>query len=212
MVPHNGEELQNLEILNKVLEISDKFDFILLSGYKTYILEKFKIQYHTEAVLMKYYLLKYKNSLKSKLILEKKSRDTLSNAYYSYKLINKNFNFSKVKIFVIAFDNHIKKAEFFFRYVFNKKEIDYIPVQVNNNKKIFDLYRKNYDELILTFFDDLLVKKYNIKKGELNKIKYFIKNINPATNGNIKNKYFAELSNNIEKFNIDFYKKYNFKL
>ena len=178
------------------IKFQNQYDFIICSLYKTYK-EKAKNQIKTEAEAGKEYLVE-KCVFSEKIILEEKSKDTFSNAYYTRELIeNLNLNIEKITIVTSKF--HMQKTKYLFDIVFPKENfnIDFIESENVNIDEIALKNRLISEKELILFYTEHLEKTYGIIKGNIESIKKFMENSNPALTGK-KDKYHQELTRKIE--------------
>ena len=123
-------------------------DTIILTGGR--VQKKTK---HTEAYLMKKYLLQKYKIPSENIITEPKAMNTIENAINSYKILKKIKNIDKYNIIIISSLFHIKRV----KYIFNKILVD-IP-----NKT----YKSSYNRLN----SNQLLGVKQFEKKELNRIK-----------------------------------------
>jgi len=90
-------------------------DTIILTGGR--VQKKTK---HTEAYLMKKYLLRENKIPSENIITEPKAMNTTENAINSYKILKKIKNIAKCNIIIISSLFHIKRV----KYIFNKILVD----------------------------------------------------------------------------------------
>jgi uncharacterized SAM-binding protein YcdF (DUF218 family) len=94
--------------LDKAIDIFNKNSIVIVSGKG-----KSKI---TEAEAMQKYLIKH-NVPKNKIIQETESMDTLQNALYTQKIIQK---LKPLNVIVITSNFHLKRTKFIFKKVFRQ--------------------------------------------------------------------------------------------
>lgn len=172
------------------------YDYIICSSYKTYK-EKAKNQVKSEALAGKEYLVKNGVNPK-KILLEEKSKDTFSNAYYTRELTN-DLKFNITKITVVTSKFHMPKTKVVFDIVFPKNEfdIDYIE---SENGKIDPLELQNRilnEKEVISFYKKHLEKTYKVISGDMESIKNFMEKYNPSMTGK-KDKYHLELTKKVE--------------
>jgi len=178
-----------------IIKLQKSYDYIICSSYKTYK-EKAKNQIKSEALAGKEYLIE--NGISSeKILLEEKSMDTFSNAYYTRVLIE-NLGFKINKITIVTSKFHMQKTRILFDIVFpkNKFNIDYIETEHGNVDEIALKNRMISEKELTLFYNEHLEKTYKIIPGDMLSIKYFMENSNPALTGK-KDKYHEELTNKI---------------
>ena len=153
-----GDKLPKNGYLNKILQ--NRLDkgkelyhdsLIIVSGgrvQKEYI--------HTEAYIMKKYLIDTYNIPSDKIIQESRSKNTIENARYTLKIIQqRNIQFNK--IIVVSSSFHLKRVSYIFKYFYheyNRKD-NLIFIPSNNGlsgKKLKD--RIEREKLYLQEFKD----------------------------------------------------------
>lgn len=180
---------------DKGLKLEKKYDCIICSSGHTYRKEGLKRKI-SEAEAGKRYLMK-NHVDENKIIMEDKSTDTFSNAYYCRKIIDR----LKVKNFTVVTSRfHMIKAKFLFKVVFPAHEYKINFVKSRNGKlsKLALTNRKIHERLVLNFYKKHLFKTYGVKKGDMKSIKNFLKNYNLATFGKMDT-YQQELTEKINK-------------
>jgi uncharacterized SAM-binding protein YcdF (DUF218 family) len=144
---------------------------IVSGGYSASLDEKPR---YTEAEVMKNYLTK--QSFPSKLIyLEKKSRDTIGNAYYSKQIIKKYLQWET--ILVVTTDKHIPRSRWLFNKVFGKKyTIQYFGIP-SRHISFANPGRKKYEVFLIRWH-----RKFSshIKNGDDKAVLKLLKAIHPA--------------------------------
>lgn len=129
-----------------------KGDSIMLTGGRVQTKSK-----HTEAYLMKKYLLQEYEIPSKSIITEPRAMTTIENAIYSYKILTKINHIGDCDIIILSSNFHIKRV----KYIFNKILVD-IP-----NKT----YRSSCD----TFSRSQLLTIKQVERKELKRIKQFKK-------------------------------------
>lgn len=163
--------------LDKAIELYQKNPSakIIVSGRYSFLYNQLK-QYPpiTEAERMAQYLIK-KGIPKEKIFLERKSKDTIGNAYY----LKKNFFLPK-KIFsalIITSFFHLPRVKYIFKKIFGPSyNLQFIGVQENltknEEKKVIERQKQ-----LLKKTKQILGKMengdHNFLKGKLYKIKYY---------------------------------------
>ncbi len=177
------------------IKLQNQYDYIICSSYKTYK-EKAKNQIKTEALAGKEYLVE-NGVISEKILLEEKSMDTFSNAYYTRVLIE-NLGLKIDKITIVTSKFHMQKTRILFDIVFPKNEfnINYIESENGNIEKIALKNRMISEKELIDFYAKHLKKTYKIISGDMQSIKKFMENSNPALTGK-KDKYHEELTNKI---------------
>jgi len=180
---------------DKSLKIEHKLDHIICSSGHTYRKEGLKSKI-SEAEAGRRYLVK-RGVDEKKIILEDKSTDTFSNAYYCRKIIDR----LKVKeLTVITSRFHMAKARFLFKIVFPADDYKMKFVKSKNGKlsKLALKNRKIHERLVLNFYKKHLFKTYRVRRGDMKSIENFLKRYNLATSGKM-DKYQKKLTERIDK-------------
>lgn len=175
----------------RAIEIEKNYDYIICSSDRTYR-KQGKLHVKSEAQIGCDYLVE-NNVDKNKIILEEKSRDTFSNAFYC-RLITDKFKYYNLDILTSAF--HIDKTRYLFEYTFPKEEYNLKFIAVDNpNVDLVSLNNRIISENeVLKFYKKHLFDSYGVVKYDLDSIKYFLDNYNFATSGN-KDELQEELTN-----------------
>lgn len=147
---------------------------ILVCGKYSFLYPKNKIPKITEAEAMRDYLLKLGVPRQS-IYLEKKSKDTIGNAYYAKKLffIPKK----EKKAIVVTSDFHLERVKFIFKKIFGKNyQLKFVTVpSPSRNKKREKIAKRQ--KMLLEKTKEILSKMepgdHNFLKGKLYKIKYY---------------------------------------
>lgn len=178
------------------IKLQNEYDYIICSSYKTYK-EKAKNQIKSEAKAGKEYLVKMGVS-SDKILLEEKSKDTFSNAYYTRELLE-NLKFDIKKITIVTSKFHMPKTKVVFEIVFPKKEynINYIESENGDINPLALKNRINNETEVIAFYNEHLEKTYGVISGDMKSIQNFIENHNPSMTGE-KDKYHLELTKKIE--------------
>ena len=128
----------------------------------------------TEAQAMKDYLIK-KGILKKNIFLENKSKDTISNAYYSKKIYFIPKKEKEAKIITSEF--HLPRVKYIFKKVFGKDyKFQYIAISSNLNKKSAGKVQQRQKELLKKTKEILEKMKggdHNFLKNKFYKLKYY---------------------------------------
>lgn len=147
---------------------------ILLCGKYSFLYPKDSLPPRTEAEAMRDYLLKL--GIPEKVIfLEKKSKDSISNAYYAKKLYFLPRQEKQAK--VITSEYHLPRTKYIFQKIFgNSYKFQYIPTSSSLPKKEAKKVKKRQKEL-LNKTKGILGKMrdgdHNFLKGKFYKIKYY---------------------------------------
>ncbi|MEK6924984.1 MAG: YdcF family protein [Nanoarchaeota archaeon] len=136
---------------------------LLFSG--GYSLKVRKNEGLSEAELMKNYAVQKMVSSKD-ILLEKESRDTQGNAYFTKQIVLAN---KWRKILVITTDLHIEKSKFFFEFIYGKDYSIYfegVKLEISKEKldELLENEKKSIEKMIQIY------KENNIKVGEDKKI------------------------------------------
>jgi uncharacterized SAM-binding protein YcdF (DUF218 family) len=162
--------------LDKAIEIfkKNKNSNILVSGKYSFLYPKNLIPPITEAQAMRNYLIK-KGILKKNIFLENKSKDTISNAYYSKKIYFIPKKEKKAKIITSEF--HLPRVKYIFKKVFGKDyKFQYVPIHSNLNKKSVEKVQQRQKELLKKTKEILGGMKdgnHNFLKNKFYKLKYY---------------------------------------
>lgn len=178
------------------IKLQNQYDYIICSSFKTYK-EKAKNQIKSEALAGKEYLVE-NGVFSEKILLEEKSKDTFSNAYYTRELIE-NLKIKLDKITIVTSKFHMQKTRILFDIVFPKNEfnIDYIESENGQIDEIALKNREISEKALILFYQTHLEKIYQITPGDMKSIKHFMENYNPSMTGK-KDKYHLELTKYIE--------------
>lgn len=187
----------------KAIEIEKEYDFIICSSKKTYR-KKAENQSISEAEAGKRFLLK-KGVTENKIILEDKSQDTFSNAYFCREIIDS----MKVKKFtVITSKFHMEKSMYLFDIVFGGLDYKYDFVECENPKDDFAVkMREIHEKEMIKFYKDVLFDVYGIIRGDMKTIGEFMEKNNPALTG-VQDNWHRELTEKIKKLELDVEKYY----
>jgi uncharacterized SAM-binding protein YcdF (DUF218 family) len=145
---------------------------ILVSGKYSFLFPKDKLPKKTEAEAMRDYLLKL-GVPKEKIYLEKKSKDTIGNAYYTKKLY---FIPKKEKeAIIVTSDFHLKRVKFIFKKIFGPKyKLKFVGVPSSIRKKAKILKRqKELLERAKEILAPMKTGNHNFLKYKLYKLKYY---------------------------------------
>ncbi len=197
------------------VKLKNKYDYIICSSYKTYKPKAIN-QIKTEAMAGKEYLVK--NGVNSNnILLEEISKDTFSNAYYSRLLIenliiNMNKNnlnnnsgdiISKIvyklgKVTIVTSKFHMPKTKLLFYIVFPKNQFEINFISSKNGDINEDSLKNRLisEKELIKFYKKYLKNTYNIESGNMNNLKYFMENNNPALIG-FKDIYHENLTKKI---------------
>lgn len=165
--------------LNKAIEIYKKIGHknlkIIVSGKYSFLYNQLK-KYppFTEAEIMAQYLIS-KNIPQEKILLEKKSKDSIGNAYY----LKKNFFLPKKinRAIIITSNFHLPRIKFIFQKIFGSAyKFDFVGVQENlpkeEEKKVIER-QKQLLEKTKNILKEMKNGDHNFLKGKLYHIKYY---------------------------------------
>ena len=125
------------------------------------------------------YLIKKKYVSKKDIFKEHKPRDTIGEAIFCFRRINKIKNIKK--LCVITHKSHLKRARYIFNFIFNNKyKIKFECIDEYISEKIKNNESKSLINFKKTFKD--------INKGDINKIMEIVLNKHPNYNGTNYNK------------------------
>ncbi len=125
------------------------------------------------------YLIKKQNVSKNNIFKERKPRDTIGEAIFCYKRINKIKNIKN--LCVITHKSHLRRARYIFNFVFNNKlKIKFEYIDEIMSKKLKDNESKSLINFKKTFKD--------INKGDINRIIKIVLKEHPNYNGKNYNK------------------------
>jgi len=151
-----------------------KGDKILVCGKYSFLYPKEKLPKTTEAEAMRDYLIEL-GVPKERIFLEKKSKDTIGNAYYAkilYFLPKK-----EKKAIIITSEFHLERVKFIFQRIFGKNyQLKFIgapsSLPKSQRKKV-----KERQKILLEKTKKILEKMqpgdHNFLKGKLYKLKYY---------------------------------------
>lgn len=132
--------------LDKAIELFEqkKGDRFLVCGKYSFLFEEEEQPSVTEAELMKNYLIN-QGIEKGKIWTEKKSMDTISNAYYAkteYFLPE-----NETEGIIVSSNYHLPRAEFIFKKIFGKEyNLNFVGVKNNPEKKLIKRQQKLLEE------------------------------------------------------------------
>jgi uncharacterized SAM-binding protein YcdF (DUF218 family) len=175
---------------DKTFRIHKKYDIILCSSGHSYRNPQSK---ESEAKVGQNYLISL-GVPKAKIMVEGKSSDTFSNAYYCRKIIDK-FHIKSFSVVTSSF--HMKKTKFVFKFVFPTYKIKFIKSQNGISRNELK-NRKISESLIVKFYKKNLAKTYKVKKGDMKSISWFLRNKNLATSGKMDSQQ-KELTDKIKQ-------------
>jgi len=148
---------------------------ILACGKYSFLYPKDKLPLRTEAEAIKEYLLKL-GVPENKIFVEKKSKDTIGNAYYAKKLY---FIPKKDKeVWVVTSDFHLERVKFIFEKVFGTKyKIKFFPVlsffKSRERKNQVIQRQKNLFLKTKSMLSEMKRGDHNFLKNKLYKTKYY---------------------------------------
>ena len=132
----------------------------------------------------------------SKIICEEQSKDTFSNAYFSRKIFDE-MGINEITVVTNAF--HLKRVIFMFSFVFsNGYTISFAaaedpPFSVEERRN-----HELHETTIINFYETHLTQTYGIQAGNMESMKQFIFQYNPAFTGN-KDHYHQELTLQLQR-------------
>lgn len=167
---------QSKKRLDRAIEVfkKQKQANILLCGKHSFLYPKDKIPPKTEAEAMSDYLLS-RGIKKSVIFLEKKSKDSIGNAYYAKKLyfIPKK----ESQAIIITSEFHMERSKFIFQKIFGKKyhlKFTSAPSPLKGRKR--EQFVKRQKDLLKktkTMLANMELGDHNFLKGKLYKLKYY---------------------------------------
>ncbi|MFP4119019.1 MAG: YdcF family protein [Candidatus Woesearchaeota archaeon] len=169
------------ERYDKAVELQEHYDSIVCSTDKSYRkLDEFRDT--TEARIGKNYLLK-RGVPEEKILLEEKSRDTFSNAYFCRKEIVDPLEAKELTVLTSEF--HMPKTQYVFKLVFpeNHYDIGFIASANGTVDRKQLQSRKISESLVLSFYKNALTEHYRITPGDMASIKNYMFEYNPAFTG-----------------------------
>lgn len=104
---------------------------IIISGNKSY-LNPFR---HTKEANDLYEYLINKGVRKEDILIEDKSKDTITNVKYSIKLLNKLYDINNINVMIITSDFHVKRCLTLISRYINQEHIYYCGVLDNRTDK-----------------------------------------------------------------------------
>lgn len=144
----NGEMSNTL--LNRLDLVANVFNkkcsTIIVSGGR--VQKKSK---HTEAYLMKKYLVQKHNIPPNIIVKEPKSKDTIQNAIYTLRIVN---HLDKQQLCVISSQFHIPRVKIIFNYFFNRSIKYHGAKNGISGKQLIEIIRHEKKNLI-----NILLKK-----------------------------------------------------
>lgn len=178
------------------LALLDSFEMIICSSDKSYR-KLDKIRHTSEARVGRDYMVE-KGIDSEKIYLEEKSRDTISNAYYCRKDLIEHLGVTDITVVTSAF--HMPKTMFVFKLVFPQPEFSLTFIQSpNGNVNKEQLHNREISEkIILEFYENILLEKYNISPGDLKTIGKYITEHNPSFIGK-KDELHEQLTKKIKE-------------
>ncbi len=183
---------------NKAIELISKnnFNYIVCSTDKSYR-KLDEIRHTSEARVGREYLIS-KGINPNKILLEEKSRDTLSNAYFCRKEIIDPLEIKKITIVTSKF--HLAKTKFVFELIFPKEKYELTFIESNNGNVDKEQLQNRIisEKIVLNFYKNKLLKIYNIKRGDMKSIGKYITEHNPSFTGK-RDKHHEKFSKEIEE-------------
>ena len=162
----------------KALSIQEYYDVIICSTDKSYRkLDEFRET--SEARIGKQYLVK-RGVPEEKILLEEKSRDTFSNAYFCRKELIDVMGAQNITILTSEF--HMEKTKYVFELVFPPQQYNLQFITSDNGgvdeKQLHS--RIISEHHVLNFYKKHLKETYNINPGNMKSIKTYMFEHNPA--------------------------------
>lgn len=167
---------ERLEAFFRAPEEIRKKPIIVSGAYSTWLKKKPR---YTEAEIMQRFLVK--NGIpRSQIFLERKSRDTMGNAYCSKQIIKKHPSWRH--ILVVTTDGHIWRSRWIFSKIFGKQyKIYFLPVP---SRTLFHHPgRVDYEKYIVGIYKKWL---NSVRDGDDRKIMELLKKFHPAYARGIK--------------------------
>lgn len=168
--------LYTKERLDAFVKLYKKYQgvpIIVSGGYSTWM--KF-IPAHREADVMRHFLIAH-GIPKRSIFVERKSRDTIGNAFFSKKIIKKNPEWKK--ILVVTTEGHGDRSEWIFKKIFGKKYTILffeVPTKLSSFHK--NLGRKKYEQYLKRLMAKVFFSK--IQDGNDIAIAKLLKRYHPA--------------------------------
>ncbi len=167
---------------DKALQLHQRYNRLICSTGFSYN-EKRKLPF-TEAALGKKYLVAQGINSR-KILLEEKSKDTLSNAFYCRKLYIDPLNIKSLTVVTSRF--HVPRTRFVFDLVYppTQYRVTFIP---SPNPKLSPKLLQRIQErekLILQFYKKNLCTTYGVRRGNLESIEHYLTTAHLATSGKI---------------------------
>ena len=158
---------------------------IVVSGGYSIFIEKPK---YTEADVMHHYLVEH--GIPSKHIYkESKSRDTITNAYFTKQIIKKHLQWKRVLI--ITTDGHIARSRWIFKKVFGDQyQFSFLGVP-SNSASFAQKHpgRQRYERYLINLYRILFI---SAKRGDDGKIIAIWKKVSAQFSNNTQAKAFGE--------------------
>ena len=179
---------------DKVADIHQNYDAVICSSGTTYRKDGTTPPY-SEAEGMKRYLMK-KGVSAAKIIIEDRSKDTFSNAYYCRLLCLDRYRITEFD--VVTSEYHLPRSQYLFDLVCPAPmyKVEYIAalnpvvsVEIIQN-------RLQHERIVLDFYRMHLSSTYNIVAGDMVTIGRFMIEINPAMTG-FRDKHHEELTRQV---------------
>ena len=162
------------ERLDAVISKYSKFIDIPIIASGGYTASSNKAPKYTEAEIIKTYL--KKNGFSTKLIyLEKKSRDTIGNAYYSKQIVKRHPEWKN--ILLITTDKHVPRSRWLFNKVFGDKYVIHYHGVPSHHSSFTNPGRKKYEQFLIEWHKKI---SSHIKNGDDKSILKLLKTIHPA--------------------------------
>ncbi len=165
---------------DKAVQLHQQYDYLICStGFSYSEKRKFPL---TEAEVGKRYLCQQGIDHR-KILLEEKSKDTLSNAFYCRKLYVDPLRIKNLAVVTSHF--HIPRAKFVFSIVFPSNGYNITFIAASNPKlspKSLQYLQKR-EKLITQFYKRYLRTTYKVRSGDLDSIEHYLKTSHLATCG-----------------------------
>lgn len=193
--------LKAIELYNQ----NPKNTTIMSTCYASYREGKIDI---TEAQIGKNYLLKHINpkiNPTKDIILEEKSKCTLSNALYAAKMMNSQIsNLENHNIIIITSEFHMPKSKYIFeniiypKSIYPKINLEFIETDNNIMDQTTLKAREISEKEVINYYKTHLEQTYEVKFGDLDSIENYLLKYSKSYNSITKEKYQEELTKIIE--------------
>jgi uncharacterized SAM-binding protein YcdF (DUF218 family) len=170
-----------------------RLPIIVSGGYPFRVIEKPR---YTEAEVMKHFLVRRGIPVRN-IYLEKKSRETIANAYYSKQVIKRHPQWKKIA--VITSQAHILRARWVFKMIFGNA---YRFVFIGPGSKVGTIGknlvgRKKYEKHVLKIYKE---EFKSIKKGDDRNIANLLKHFHPDSRSQRTKKIAKKVTDARQKF------------